>query len=99
MSTLPEHIELAPGNPIEPGAVIYREGVNFSVFSRHATQLFLCLYENFNDSTPRFQLALDPKKNKTGDIWHCFIPGLTEGTLYLWRADGPFKPEEGHRFN
>ncbi|HWP68454.1 MAG TPA: isoamylase, partial [Rectinemataceae bacterium] len=88
-----------PGNPLEPGATLGSGGVNFSIFSRNATQLYLCLYAHLHDNSPVFEIALDPVSNKTGDIWHCHIKGLGAGALYLWRADGPFNPTLGHRFN
>jgi len=97
--TLPKELKLFPGNPLLHGAVAHPQGVYFSVFSRHATGMILCLYESPHDETPAQSLRLDPDSNRTGDIWHCYVPGLRAGTLYLWRAEGPFKPQEGHRFN
>ena len=92
-------VRLLPGNPLEPGATIVPNGVNFSVFSRNATGMVLCLYENAADASPTLEFPLDPAQNRTGDIWHCKIEGVGVNTLYLWRADGPFRPEEGQRFN
>jgi len=96
---IPQNLEVSPGNPLLPGAVPHAEGVNFSVFSRHATGMILCLYTTPHDNVPSASLRLDPERNRTGDMWHCFIPKLKSGTLYLWRAEGPFAPQEGHRFN
>ena len=81
------------------GAVVVPGGVNFSLFSRNATRVYLCFYRNSHDAKPAFELALDPASNKTGDVWHCLARGLGPGALYLWRVDGPFRPSEGHRFN
>jgi glycogen operon protein len=97
--TLPKELKLLPGNPLLPGAVAHPQGVYFSVFSRHATGMVLCLYESPHDDRPAASLHLDPLANRTGDTWHCHVPGLRAGTLYLWRAEGPFEPREGHRFN
>lgn len=99
MGALPSKVELSPGDPLLPGSTLMEGGVNFSIFSRHATQLFLCLYQTPRDREPAFELPLNPAKNRTGDIWHCFVRGLGADTLYLWRADGPFEPSKGHRFN
>jgi glycogen operon protein len=96
---LPKELHIFPGNPLLPGAMPHPQGVYFSVFSRHATGMILCLYESPHDDKPAASLRLDPVRNRTGDIWHCYIPGLKPGTLYLWRAEGPFAPHEGHRFN
>ena len=90
---------MSPGNALAPGASLTQDGVNFSIFSRNATSMRLCLYERSHDSAPAHEIVLDPVRNKTGDIWHCHIQGLKANTLYLWRADGPFQPRAGHRFN
>jgi glycogen operon protein len=59
----------------------------------------LCLYDSIHESSPSREFQLDPLTNRTGDMWHCHIRGLGPGTLYLWRADGPFEPSQGQRFN
>ncbi|HEY9054007.1 MAG TPA: glycogen debranching protein GlgX [Rectinemataceae bacterium] len=84
---------------MKKGASCGSGGVNFSLFSRNATGVSLCLYDTPRDPHPAFELHLDPAIHRTGDIWHCFVPGLGPGALYLWRVDGPFRPTEGHRFN
>ncbi|MBO4705412.1 MAG: glycogen debranching protein GlgX [Spirochaetaceae bacterium] len=89
----------ANGNPLPYGAVVTEKGVNFSLFSRHATSIILSLFKDQNDSEPYFTYTFDPLKDRTGDIWHVFIEGLKPGALYLYRANGPFAPEKGHRFN
>ncbi|MCE1197247.1 hypothetical protein LWX53_12230, partial [bacterium] len=96
---LPASLKVTPGNPIAKGATPTADGVNFAIFSRHATQLYLCLYSGPHDDEPVHEIALDPRRHKTGDIWHCHLGGLKPGALYLWRADGPFDPARGHRFN
>lgn len=99
MGSFASDVRLLPGNPLELGATLVPDGVNFAVFSRNATGMYLCLYESPQDDKPTFELGLDPIKNRTGDIWHCMVKGVGVNTLYLWRAEGPFKPEEGHRFD
>jgi isoamylase len=37
--------------------------------------------------------------NRTGDVWHVHVEGVGPGACYLYRVDGPYDPEEGHRFN
>ena len=88
-----------PGHPRPFGATPTIGGVNFAVFSRHATSVRLCLYARAEDGEPVFERRLDPVQNRTGDIWHVFIAGVGPGALYAWRADGPFMPERGYRFN
>jgi glycogen operon protein len=87
------------GNALPLGAVQTGAGVNFAIFSRHATAVTLILFENGEPDSPRRELRLDPRRNKTGDIWHCHIRDLPVGTTYLYRADGPYAPERGDRFN
>jgi isoamylase len=75
------------------------EGVNFSVFSRHATSLTLVLFEKENID-PVAEIPLDPEINRTGDIWHILVLGMDPSVRYGYRADGPFDPQgEGHWFN
>jgi glycogen operon protein len=93
------HFTVDTGNALPLGAVPTETGVNFAVFSRHATAITLVLFETTEQNSPCYEVHMDPKQNKTGDIWHCHIRGLRAGALYLYRADGPYMPERGERFN
>ncbi len=75
------------------------EGVNFSFFSRHASRVRLVLFDQPKDTTPARVIDLDPEGNRTGDVWHVWVEGIRPGQLYAYRVDGPYQPEEGHRFN
>jgi isoamylase len=88
-------ISASAGRPWPMGASLTDEGVNFAVFSAHATGLDLCLY---SDDGRRELLRL-PFAEREGDIWHVHVTGITEGQLYGFRANGPYAPDEGHRFN
>lgn len=88
-----------PGKALPFGASITPQGVQFSIFSRHATTVWLQLYENETDANPVHEIELAPDCNKTGDCWHITIQGLKKGQLYLFRMDGPYEPEHGMRFN
>ena len=81
------------------GATLSEDGVQFSIFSRHATSVILQLFNKSEDQNPSFEIELDPEKNKTGDIWHVFVKSVTAGQLYGYRVDGPYKPKAGMRFN
>ncbi len=60
----------------------------------------LLLFDNITDRQPSQVIPLDPKVNKTGDIWHIFVEGLPNRSLYNYRADGPYDPcKDGTRFN
>jgi len=74
-------------------------GINLAVFSRHATQVSLLLFDAPLAETPYRTIDLDPAQHCTGDIWHVWIEDLDRGTPYAWRANGPYQPERGHRFN
>jgi glycogen operon protein len=57
------------------------------------------LYANQADPEPAEVIALDPAKDRWGDIWSIFVPGLEPGQLYHFQADGPWDPERGQRFD
>jgi glycogen operon protein len=72
-----------------------KAGVNLAVFSRHATAVYCCLFdEHGQHETRRITLPAH-----TNGVWHGFVPGLKTGQLYGLRAEGPFQPAEGHCFN
>lgn len=91
--------ELKPGKALPFGAHITPHGVQFSIFSRHASSVSLCFFNTSTDSTPVLEIELDPLINKTGDCWHVLVGGVGAGQLYLYRMDGPYAPYEGHRYN
>ena len=92
-------ITASVGHPLPLGATIYDAHVRFSIFSRHAEQVWLMLFDKPEDATPSHQFVLDPAHNRTGDIWHIDVAGIGEGQLYLYRIQGAYQPELGHRFN
>ena len=94
-----ENLSFLPGYPLPAGAAVHNDGVNFSLFSRHAFSVVLNIFENADDSEPVCSYTFDPRLNRTGDIWHVFVKGLKKNALYLYRVDGPFAPLEGMRFN
>jgi isoamylase len=92
-------LRTAAGKPCPLGATVYPAGVNFAIFSRNATAVELLLFDHYEDSEPRHVLSLDPGANHTFYYWHIFVFGLKPGQIYAYRVDGPYKPEEGHRFD
>ena len=87
------------GAPLPLGASEHCGGVNFALFSRHATRVTLLLFDAPTDEVPCQTLDLEPMRHRTGDIWHAWIAGLGQGTIYAWRVDGPYQPEQGHRYD
>jgi isoamylase len=88
-----------PGKPMPFGAVPNARGTQFAAFSRHATAVSLLLFADPQSSTPDREIQLDPRRNRTGDVWHVHVDGVAPGAFYLYRVDGPWQPELGHRFN
>jgi len=92
-------IRTSPGKPLPLGASPDGRGTQFSVFSRHATAVSLLLFDSPESSRPVQEIELDPHFNRTGDLWHVQVDGVGPGTYYLYRVDGPWQPEAGHRFD
>ncbi len=92
--------EVQAGNSLPIGGAHEQGGgVNFVLFSRHATGVRLEFYQNPHDSSPNRIIDLDPVRHRTGDVWHVWVRGIPAGQLYGYRVEGPYLPEEGHRFN
>jgi isoamylase len=95
-----EEGDVQPGNPLPiGGAHQQRDGVNFALFSRHATRVRLELYQNADDYSPSRVIDLDPARHRTGDVWHVWLRGIPASQLYGYRVEGPYEPEQGCRFN
>jgi len=86
---------LEPGSPYPLGSTFDGLGVNFAVFSAHATRVELCLF----DASGKRQLASYDLPEWTDEVWHGYLPGARPGQLYGFRAHGPYAPHDGHRFN
>jgi glycogen operon protein len=87
------------GVPFPLGTHPRGNGVNFALFSRHATGVRLDLFDHPEDAVPARSIILDAIRNKTGDIWYVWLVGIRPGQLYGYRVAGPYVPREGHRFN
>jgi len=81
------------------GATPRDAGVNFSLYSRHATQVELLFFDRDDDAKPSRVLQLDPVRNHTYHYWHIFVDGAREGQIYGYRVHGPFAPQLGMRFD
>ena len=81
------------------GATIVPGGVNFSVFSRTASDVDLLLFDREDDAEPARVIHFDPVANLTYHYWHVFVPGVRPGQLYGYRVRGPFDPPNGLRFD
>ncbi|HPW06745.1 MAG TPA: alpha-amylase family glycosyl hydrolase, partial [Burkholderiaceae bacterium] len=88
-------MKLETGNPWPLGAHWDGKGINFAVFSAHAHQMELCLFDETGEhETARYALPAH-----TSDVWHGYLPDARPGLIYGLRAHGPWRPDRGHRFN
>jgi isoamylase len=85
---------LREGLPFPLGATWDGLGVNFALFSAHATRVELCLFDEDGKETERITLP-----EFTDEVWHGYLPDARPGQLYGYRVHGPYEPEAGHRFN
>ena len=84
-----------PGQSYPRGAMWDGEGVNFALFSEHSERVELCIF----DATGRRELQRIEFLERTDQVWHCYLPEARPGLLYGYRVYGPYRPEEGFRFN
>jgi isoamylase len=83
------------GMPFPLGATWDGLGVNFALFSAHATKVELCLFDA--DGTTELERIELPEY--TDEVWHGYLPQARPGTTYGYRVHGPYEPAAGHRFN
>src|SRR5262245_36163661 len=85
-----------PGRSYPLGATWDGAGVNFALFSEHATKVELCLFESPESTEESRRITL---AEQTDQVWHCYLPDALPGQLYGYRVHGPYDPAQGHRFN
>ena len=86
---------MLPGRPYPLGATWDGSGVNFALFSENAEKVELCIF----DPRGNRELRRIVLPEYTDQVWHCYLPEVSPGTLYGYRVYGPYDPENGHRFN
>ncbi|KAA2215316.1 glycogen debranching protein GlgX [Pseudoroseomonas oryzae] len=86
---------MLPGRPHPLGAHWDGLGVNFAVFSAHASKIELCIF----DPAGRRELSRMELPECTDEVFHGYLPEARPGLVYGYRAYGPYQPEQGHRFN
>jgi isoamylase len=95
----PAYFDPARGRSVPLGATVHPDGVNFSVYSSSATGMELVLFDDADALGPSRVITLDPRRNRSFRYWHAFVPGIGSGQLYGFRAQGPFEPARGLRFD
>ncbi|GAC1473277.1 MAG: glycogen debranching protein GlgX [Isosphaeraceae bacterium] len=97
---MPTITNLLPGSPEPLGPTVKSDGINFAFHSSGATRVELLLFDNITDRRPSQVIPLSRETNRTGDVWHIFVEGLQNRTLYNLRVEGPYEPARtGTRFN
>ncbi|WP_119681367.1 glycogen debranching protein GlgX [Indioceanicola profundi] len=86
---------ISEGLPYPLGATWDGLGVNFALFSAHATKVELCIF----DAMGKRELERIPLPEYTDEVWHGYLPDARPGLAYGYRVHGPFEPLAGHRFN
>ena len=89
-------VRVWPGRPYPLGASWDGKGVNFALFSANATRVELCLFDSVESQEENYCV---PIREQTDLVWHCYLPDVRPGQLYGYRVQGPYAPEQGHRFN
>lgn len=85
-----------PGKPYPLGATWDGEGVNFTLYADNATGVELCLFDSPESQTESKKIKLYERSHQ---VWHVYLPGVKPGQLYGYRVQGPYEPQNGHRFN
>jgi glycogen operon protein len=89
-------VRVWPGHPYPLGATWNGVGVNFAIFSAHATKVELCLFDTADAQHESVRVTLP---EQTDMVWHGFLPDARPNQLYGYRIHGPYDPANGHRFN
>ncbi|MBI5740795.1 MAG: glycogen debranching protein GlgX [Nitrospirae bacterium] len=87
--------KISAGRYYPLGATLHEDGTNFAVYSRHAHEVFLLLFDK-PDGEPTDIFRIE---NRTKYIWHTYVHGLKAGQLYGYKVRGDFNPASGMRFN
>ncbi|MBI3975022.1 MAG: glycogen debranching protein GlgX [Armatimonadetes bacterium] len=85
-----------PGRPYPLGATHDGRGVNFALYSEHAERVDLVLVAGVGSRAESQTVTLP---ERTGPVWHGYLPDVGPGQLYGYRVHGPSEPDAGHRFN
>jgi glycogen operon protein len=95
MTEPPQFTAVWRGAPYPLGATWDGEGVNFALFSEHAEKVELCLF----DPLGRRERQRIELRERTDNVWHCYLPEARPSQLYAYRVHGPYRPQDGQRFN
>jgi isoamylase len=83
-----EHLLPSVPLPVPFGAHVVEDGVQFTIFSRHASRVWLMLFDQPDDAEPTLEFELSPDRHRIGDIWHIHVSDARAGQFYAYRMDG-----------
>ena len=86
LSKVCDSADVRAGAPLPLGTQAIAGGINFALFSRHATRVRLELFAHPEDAKPVRVIDLDPVRHRTGDVWHVWVAGINPGQLYAYRV-------------
>ncbi|MCA9409075.1 MAG: glycogen debranching protein GlgX [Candidatus Omnitrophica bacterium] len=87
--------KISTGSANPRGATIRRDGVNFSIFTHYAKEVFLLLFGKV-DGEPTDIINVS---HRSGNVWHVYVHGLKAGQLYGFKIRGEYNPAQAMRFN
>ena len=90
-----KRVQIREGSPASRGATWDGLGVNFALFSAHATKVEVCLF----DTDGKTEIERVELPEYTDEVFHGYLPQVRPGTVYGYRVHGPYAPDAGHRFN
>jgi isoamylase len=89
-------MDVSAGTRPALGATREEGATRFSVWAGHATGVDLCLFDRPEDLSETRRVPLE---SLGGGVWEVRVDGAGAGQLYGYRARGPWRPAEGHRYN
>jgi isoamylase len=91
------------GAPSPLGVTLVEEyqAYNFALYSRDACEVTLLLYNDHDFVNPIYQYRFDYLVNKTGRVWHCWVPRAQapDAKYYAYQIEGRCSPYLGQQFD
>ncbi|MEY3715333.1 MAG: hypothetical protein RL155_208, partial [Actinomycetota bacterium] len=87
---------MKPANPHILGNRPTEGGTDFALWAPAADAVELCLFDERDGRWVETKFSLP---HREGPIWHGYLAGIRAGQRYGYRVYGPWRPEQGWRFN
>ena len=85
--------------PVPDGAHVVADGVQFTLFSRHASRVWLMLFNDPEAGVPDQEIELTRDLNRIGDIWHIHVRDARPGQFYMYRMEGASPEGRANYYN